>query len=181
MAEAARASYIRRRALIGSWVTPPTTSAIEIERGGDENITINHGCRQGEAGRQAARRRQEAAGRQAARRRRRAARRRRRAARRRQGAARCQAAQQRRRAALQRQGAAGRHFIKTNRTRRCLRRGDGVGRLGWGVRGSIAAAWDVSGVAMVSLVKKSPGQMYCIKAFPRRFRLHQGHPASNKA
>ena len=30
--------------------------AIEIERGGDENITINHGCRQGEGGRQAARR-----------------------------------------------------------------------------------------------------------------------------
>jgi len=29
--------------LIGSWVTPPTTGAIEIERGGDENITINHG------------------------------------------------------------------------------------------------------------------------------------------
>ena len=30
------------------------TSAIEIEQGGDENITINHGCRQGEAGQQAA-------------------------------------------------------------------------------------------------------------------------------
>ena len=46
------------------------------------------------------------------------------------------------------------------RRRRCLRRGEGVGRLSWGVRGSIAAAWDVSGVAMVSLmlVKKSPGQ-----------------------
>ena len=56
MAEAARASSIQRRALIGSWVTLPTTGAIEIERGGDENITINHGCRQGEAGRQAARR-----------------------------------------------------------------------------------------------------------------------------
>ncbi len=40
--------------MIGSWVTPPTTGVIEIERGGDENITINHGCRQGEAGRQAA-------------------------------------------------------------------------------------------------------------------------------
>jgi hypothetical protein len=26
-----------------------------------------------------------------------------------------------------------------------------------------------------------PGQMYCIEAFPGRFRLHQGHPASNKA
>jgi hypothetical protein len=44
MAEAARASSIRWRALIGSWVTPPTTGAIEIERWwGDENITINHG------------------------------------------------------------------------------------------------------------------------------------------
>jgi hypothetical protein len=30
------------RVLIGSWVTPPTTGAIEIKRGGDENITINH-------------------------------------------------------------------------------------------------------------------------------------------
>ena len=29
--------------MIGSWVTPPTTGAIEIERGGDENTTINHG------------------------------------------------------------------------------------------------------------------------------------------
>jgi len=26
-----------------------------------------------------------------------------------------------------------------------------------------------------------PGQMYCSKAFPGLFRLHQGHPASNKA
>ena len=25
-------------------MTPPTTGIIEIERGGDENITINHGC-----------------------------------------------------------------------------------------------------------------------------------------
>jgi len=54
MAEAAHTCSNRRRALIGSWVMPPTTSAIEIERGGDENITINHGCRQGKAGRQAA-------------------------------------------------------------------------------------------------------------------------------
>ena len=54
MSEAARACSNRRRALIGSWVTPPMTSAIEIEQGGDENITINHGCRQGEAGQQAA-------------------------------------------------------------------------------------------------------------------------------
>jgi hypothetical protein len=61
MAEAARACSNRRRGLIGSWVTPPTTGAIEIERGGDKNITINHGCRQGEAGRQAARRRRRAA------------------------------------------------------------------------------------------------------------------------
>ena len=44
MAEAARACSNRRRALIGSWVTPPTTGVIEIKRGGDENITINHGC-----------------------------------------------------------------------------------------------------------------------------------------
>ena len=45
MAEAARACSNRRRALIGSWVTPSTTGAIEIERGGDENTTINHGDR----------------------------------------------------------------------------------------------------------------------------------------
>jgi len=51
MAEAAHA------ALMGSWVTPPTTGAIEIEQGGKENIAINHGCRQGEAGQQATRRR----------------------------------------------------------------------------------------------------------------------------
>jgi hypothetical protein len=53
MAEDARACSNRRRALIGSLVTPPTTGAIEIERGGDENTTINHGCWQGEAGQQA--------------------------------------------------------------------------------------------------------------------------------
>ncbi len=29
---------------------PPTTGAIEIERGGDENITINHGCGGGDCG-----------------------------------------------------------------------------------------------------------------------------------
>ncbi len=56
MAEAACACSNRRCGLIGSWVTPPTTGTIEIERGGDKNITTNHGCRQGEAGRQAARR-----------------------------------------------------------------------------------------------------------------------------
>jgi len=55
MAEAARTCSNQRHALIGSWVTPPATGAIEIEQGGDESITINHGCRQGEAGRQAAR------------------------------------------------------------------------------------------------------------------------------
>jgi len=36
--------------LIGSWETPPATGAIEIERGGDENITINHGCSDGDCG-----------------------------------------------------------------------------------------------------------------------------------
>jgi hypothetical protein len=36
--------------LIGSWLTPPATGAIEIERGGDENITINHGCGGGDCG-----------------------------------------------------------------------------------------------------------------------------------
>ena len=40
----------RRRVLIGSWVTPPTTGIIKIERGGDENITINHGCGGGDCG-----------------------------------------------------------------------------------------------------------------------------------
>jgi hypothetical protein len=55
MTEATRACSNRRRDLIGSWVTPPTTGAIEIEQGGDENKTINHGYRQGEAGREAAR------------------------------------------------------------------------------------------------------------------------------
>jgi hypothetical protein len=50
MAEAAHACSNRRRALIGSWVTPPTTGVIEIERGGYENITINHGCGGGDCG-----------------------------------------------------------------------------------------------------------------------------------
>ena len=31
-------------ALIGSWVMPPSNGSIEIERGGEKNITINHGC-----------------------------------------------------------------------------------------------------------------------------------------
>jgi hypothetical protein len=50
MAEAARACSNQRRALIGSWVTLPTTGVIEIERGGDKNITINHGCGGGDCG-----------------------------------------------------------------------------------------------------------------------------------
>ena len=50
MAEAARACSNRRRALIGSWVTPPTTGVIKIQRGGDENITINQGCGGGNCG-----------------------------------------------------------------------------------------------------------------------------------
>ena len=29
---------------------PPTTGAIEIEQGGDKNITINHGCGGGDCG-----------------------------------------------------------------------------------------------------------------------------------
>ena len=32
------------RALIGSWVMPTSNGSIEIERGGEKNITINHGC-----------------------------------------------------------------------------------------------------------------------------------------
>jgi len=31
-------------------MTPPATGVIEIERGGDENITINHGCGGGDCG-----------------------------------------------------------------------------------------------------------------------------------
>ena len=31
-------------------MTPPTTGVIEIEQGGDENITINHGCGGGNCG-----------------------------------------------------------------------------------------------------------------------------------
>ena len=40
----------QRRTLIWSWVMPPTTGAIEIERGGGKNITINHGCGGGDCG-----------------------------------------------------------------------------------------------------------------------------------
>ncbi len=36
--------------LIGSWVSPPTTGDIEIDRRGDKNITINHGCGGGDCG-----------------------------------------------------------------------------------------------------------------------------------
>ena len=50
MAEAARACSNQRRALIGSWVTLPRTGVIEIEGGGDENITINHSCDGGDCG-----------------------------------------------------------------------------------------------------------------------------------
>ena len=50
MAEAARACSNRRRALIGLWVTPPATGAIEIEQGSDKNISINHGCGGGDCG-----------------------------------------------------------------------------------------------------------------------------------
>ena len=37
-------------ALIGSWVMPPLIRSIEIERGGEKNITINHGCGGGDCG-----------------------------------------------------------------------------------------------------------------------------------
>jgi hypothetical protein len=47
---AARAHSNQRRALIGSWVTPPMTGVIEIKRGGDKNITINHGCGDSDCG-----------------------------------------------------------------------------------------------------------------------------------
>jgi len=50
MVEAARACSNQRRALIGSWVTLPTTGVFEIVRGGDENIAINHGCGGGDCG-----------------------------------------------------------------------------------------------------------------------------------
>ena len=50
MVEAACACSNQRRALIGSWVTPPTTGIIKIEQGGDKNITINHGCSGGDCG-----------------------------------------------------------------------------------------------------------------------------------
>ena len=40
MVEAACACFNRRRALIGSWVMPPTTGVIEIKKGNGKNITI---------------------------------------------------------------------------------------------------------------------------------------------
>ena len=52
---AVRARSNRWRALIGSWVTPPTTGSIEIVRGGAENITINHGSGGGDCGRRRSR------------------------------------------------------------------------------------------------------------------------------
>jgi hypothetical protein len=48
---AVRARSNRWRALIGLWVTPPTTGSIEIKHGGAENITINHGSGGGDCGR----------------------------------------------------------------------------------------------------------------------------------
>ena len=50
MTEAVHVCSNRRRALIRSWETLPATGAIEIERVGDENITINHGCSGGDCG-----------------------------------------------------------------------------------------------------------------------------------
>ena len=50
MVEAARTCSNQWRALIRSWVTPPTTGVIKIERGGDENLTMNHGCGGGDCG-----------------------------------------------------------------------------------------------------------------------------------
>ena len=40
---AVRARSNRRRALTGSWATPPTTGFIQIERGGEPYGTIDHG------------------------------------------------------------------------------------------------------------------------------------------
>ena len=40
---AARARSNQRRALTGSWATPPTTGFIHIERGGEPYGTIDHG------------------------------------------------------------------------------------------------------------------------------------------
>ncbi len=47
---AIRAHSNRWCALIGSWVMPPTKSSIEIDRGGAENITINHRSGGGDCG-----------------------------------------------------------------------------------------------------------------------------------
>jgi len=38
------------RAMIGSWVMRPSNGSIKIERGGEKNITINHGCGGGDCG-----------------------------------------------------------------------------------------------------------------------------------
>jgi hypothetical protein len=48
---AVRARSNRWHVLIGSWVSPPTTGSIKIERGGAKNITINHGSGGGDCGR----------------------------------------------------------------------------------------------------------------------------------
>jgi len=47
---AVRARSNRWSTLIGSWVTPPANGSIKIERGGAENITINHGSGGGDCG-----------------------------------------------------------------------------------------------------------------------------------
>jgi len=48
---AVRACSNRWRALIGSWVMPPTTGSIKIKWGGAKNITINHRSGGGDCGR----------------------------------------------------------------------------------------------------------------------------------
>ncbi len=60
-----------------------------------------------------------------------------------------------------------------------------MGRLGWGVRGSIAAAWDVSGVAMVFgstslalakciVLRHFPADLGCAKGIRHRTRREEG-------
>jgi len=60
-----------------------------------------------------------------------------------------------------------------------------VGRLGWGVRGSIAAAWDVSGVAMgfgsttlalakCIVLRHFPADLGCTKGIRRQKRRDEG-------
>jgi hypothetical protein len=61
-------------------------------------------------------------------------------------------------------------FDKKNRTRHYLRREEGVVRPGWGARGSIAAIWDVSGVAvgLGSTILSLP-ECYVERHFPADF------------